>query len=376
MKSPIRLLGLLAVVAAGVFVAIVPAQAAGEDGESGHGVFVQTNDPSANSIAAFHRNSDGTLTYTTSYATGGQGGREAGSGSDPLASQGSLQLVPEEGLLLAVNAGSNTVSAFQVSGDKLRLRQVIASGGQFPTGLALSGDLLYVLNAGGDGAVSGYRINGGRLRPIEGSTRILGLGNTPNPFFLKSPAEVGFTPGGDHLIVTTKTNNTVDVFSVGEDGRLSAEPVKNQVAPVPFAFVFDHARRMVLNFAGTSALETFNVNPDNTITPVSTPVSDTQAALCWATPARGYEYTSNTGSGSVSQFKVAGDGTVVLVNATAASNILGATDSAATGGRFLYVQSGTSGTVHAFSIGDGGSLTRIQIANIPDGGSQEGIAAN
>jgi len=376
MKSPIRLLGLLAVVAAGVFVAIVPAQAAGEDGESGHGVFVQTNDPSANSIAAFHRNSDGTLTYTTSYATGGQGGREAGSGSDPLASQGSLQLVPEEGLLLAVNAGSNTVSAFQVSGDKLRLRQVIASGGQFPTGLALSGDLLYVLNAGGDGAVSGYRINGGRLRPIEGSTRILGLGNTPNPFFLKSPAEVGFTPGGDHLIVTTKTNNTVDVFSVGEDGRLSAEPVKNQVAPVPFAFVFDHARRMVLNFAGTSALETFNVNPDNTITPVSTPVSDTQAALCWATPARGYVYTSNTGSGSVSQFKVAGDGTVVLVNATAASNILGATDSAATGGRFLYVQSGTSGTVHAFSIGDGGSLTRIQIANIPDGGSQEGIAAN
>ena len=376
MKSPIRLLGLLAVVAAGVFVAIVPAQAAGEDGESGHGVFVQTNDPSANSIAAFHRNSDGTLTYTTSYATGGQGGREAGSGSDPLASQGSLQLVPEEGLLLAVNAGSNTVSAFQVSGDKLRLRQVIASGGQFPTGLALSGDLLYVLNAGGDGAVSGYRINGGRLRPIEGSTRILGLGNTPNPFFLKSPAEVGFTPGGDHLIVTTKTNNTVDVFSVGEDGRLSAEPVKNQVAPVPFAFVFDHARRMVLNFAGTSALETFNVNPDNTITPVSTPVSDTQAALCWATPARGYVYTSNTGSGSVSQFKVAGDGTVVLVSATAAQNIPGATDSAASGGRFLYVQSGASGTVHAFSIGDGGSLTRIQIANIPDGGSQEGIAAN
>jgi len=377
MKSPIRLLGLLAAVAAGVFVAIVPVQAAsGEDGESGHGVFVQTNDPSANSIAAFHRNSDGTLTYTTSYATGGQGGREAGSGSDPLASQGSLQLVPEEGLLLAVNAGSNTVSAFQVSGDKLRLRQVIASGGQFPTGLALSGDLLYVLNAGGDGAVSGYRINGRRLRPIEGSTRSLGLGNTPNPFFLKSPAEVGFTPGGDHLIVTTKTNNTVDVFSVGEDGHLSAEPVKNQVAPVPFAFVFDHARRMVLNFAGTSALETFNVNPDNTITPVSTPVSDTQAALCWATPARGYVYTSNTGSGSVSQFKVAGDGTVVLVSATAAQNIPGATDSAASGGRFLYVQSGASGTVHAFSIGDGGSLTRIQIANIPDGGSQEGIAAN
>jgi 6-phosphogluconolactonase (cycloisomerase 2 family) len=377
MRKAIRLLGLLAAVAAGAFVSTVPAQAAGEeDGPSGHGVFVQTNDPGANSIAAFNRHVDGTLTYITSYATGGRGGRETGSGSDPLASQGSLQLVPEARLLLAVNAGSNTVSAFQVSGDRLRLTQVIASGGQFPSGLAVRDDMLYVLNAGGEGTVSGFRIEDGRLHPIAGSTRSLQLGNDPNPAFLKSPAQVGFTPRGDHLIVTTKTHNTVDVFSVDEDGLLSAAPVKNQESPVPFAFVFDHAGRMVLSFAGTSSLETFTVNANNTIAPVRSPVSDIQAALCWVTPARGYEYTSNTGSGSVSQFRVGGDGTVVLVNAIAASKIPAATDSATAGGRFLYVQSGTSGAVHAFSIGAGGSLTRIQIANVPGGASQEGIAAD
>jgi 6-phosphogluconolactonase (cycloisomerase 2 family) len=131
-----------------------------------------------------------------------------------------------------------------------------------------------------------------------------------------------------------------------------------------------------LSFAGTSSLETFTVNANNTIAPVRSPVSDIQAALCWVTPARGYEYTSNTGSGSVSQFRVGGDGTVVLVNAIAASKIPAATDSATAGGRFLYVQSGTSGAVHAFSIGAGGSLTRIQIANVPGGASQEGIAAD
>lgn len=377
MKSSIRLLGLLAAVAAGVFVATVPAQAAGEEGDATtHGVFVQTNDPSANSIAAFRRNVDGTLTYVTSYATGGRGGRETGSGSDPLASQGSLQLIPEEGLLLAVNAGSNSVSAFQVSGDTLTLTQVVPSGGEFPSGLAVHGHLLYVLNAGGQGAVAGYRIEGGRLHEIAGSARALQLGNDPNPFFLKSPAQVGFTPGGDHLIVTTKTHNTVEVFSVEEDGRLSAAPVTNQASPVPFAFVFDQAGRMVLNFAGSSSLETFNVNPDNTITPVSAPVSDTQAALCWVVQARGYEYTSNTGSGDVSQFRLAPDGTVVLVSAIAASSIPGATDLAAAGGEFLYVQSGTSGTVHAFRIGGGGSLAPIQVATVPGGGSQEGITAN
>lgn len=376
MKRQIRLVGLLFVVVAAAVVVAIPAQASGgSDESSGQSVFVQTNDPGANSIAAYHRNEDGSLTFAASYATGGKGGREVGAGSDPLATQGSLKLVPDAGLLLAVNAGSNSISVFRVDGDRLRLAQVLPSGGLFPTAFAVHDDLVYVLDAGGQGFVSGYRIAGDRLHPIEGSTRTLLLGNADVPFFLSSPAEIGFTPDGKHLIVTTKTHNTVDVFSAGRDGRLSSEPVKNAESPVPFAFVFDHAGRLVLNFAGTSSLETFTVNSDNTITPVSAPVSDTQAALCWVTAARGYEYTSNTGSGSVSQLRVNAGGTVVLVNPVAASGISGATDSAASA-RFLYVQSGLLSTVHVFSIGAGGSLTPIQVAAVPGGGSQEGIAAS
>jgi 6-phosphogluconolactonase (cycloisomerase 2 family) len=373
MKSPVRLLVLLALTVASAIAAAAPAQAEESDA-GGRAVFVQTNDPSANSIAAYHRNADGTLTFLTSYPTGGQGGRATGSASDPLASQGSLQLVPEAGLLLAVNAGSNTVSVFHVSGDRLRRTQVLWSGGPFPTSFAIHGNLVYVLDAGGEGFVSGYRIRDGRLDAIDGSTRTLLLGNAPTPFFLGSPAQVGFTPDGEHLVVTTKTHNTVDVFSVGEDGRLSAAPVKNPASPVPFAFGFDRAGHMVLNFAGTSSLETFAVNDDNTITPVGAPVSDTRAALCWITPARGYQYASNTGSGDVSQFRVEADGTVVLVSPIAASGIPGATDSAAAGG-FLYVQSGSTSTVHVFSIGAGGALSPIQLAGVPGGGSQEGIVA-
>ena len=108
---------------------------------------------------------------------------------------------------------------------------------------------------------------------------------------------------------------------------------------------------------------------------MSAPVSDAQAALCWVASARGYEYTSNTGSGTVSQFRVNADGTVVLVTAMAASGIEGATDSVASG-QFLYVQSGMLSTVHVFSIGAGGSLTPVQVAAVPGGGSQEGIAAS
>jgi 6-phosphogluconolactonase (cycloisomerase 2 family) len=376
MKSPIRLFGLLVAIAAAAIGAAVPAQAdQGEGDATGRAVFVQTNALEGNAIAAYHRDGDGSLRYLTSYATGGLGGRQSGAGSDPIASQGSLVLVREANLLLSVNGGSGTISVFRVHGERLQLTQVLASGGPFPSSFAVHDDIVYVLDAGGQGYVSGYRISDGRLHPIDGSTRSLLLGNTANPFFLSSPAEVGFTPDGAHLIVTTKTHGTVDVFGVGDDGRLSAAPVKNAAtSPVPFAFVFDHAGRLVLNFAGTSSLQTFDVNADNTITAVSSPVSDTQAALCWATDASGFVYTSNTGSGDVSQFRVKGNGTVVLVNPIAASNIPGATESGAAGGQFLYVQSGTSSSVHAFSIGPGGALTRIQIATVPDGDDQEGLA--
>jgi len=367
MKGPIRLLVVLAAMAATALAAAAPVQASDSGGGA---VFVQTNDPSGNSIDAYHRNGDGTLTFLQSYPTGGLGGRELGAGSDPIATQGSLRL--DDGLLLAVNPGSNTVSAFAVNGDQLALSQVVDSGGLFPASIATHGDLVYVLNAGGQGSVSGFRLAGGKLHPIEGSTRSLGLPNGSPPFFLASPAQVGFTPDGEHLIVTTKTNNTVDVFSVNPSGRLSAAPTKNAAAPVPFAWVFDSAGRIVLDFAGTSSLQTLTVNEDNTITPVSAPVSDTQAALCWITPAGGYLYTPNTASGNVSQFQVLADGTVVLVNPIAASSIPGATDSAA-GGQTLYVQSGLSSTVHVFRIGAGGALTPIQVAAVPDGGSQEGI---
>ncbi len=369
MKAIVRLCGVLAATVALVLAGILPAQAA----DDGGAVYVQTNDPTANAIDVFHRHGDGSLTFANSYATGGAGGRAAGSASDPLASQGALVLVRDAGLLLAVNAGSDSISVFKVEGDQLHRTQVLSSNGPFPTSLAVHGGLVYVLDAGGDGFVSGYRIVNGTLHPISNSTRALGLGNTTPPNFLGAPAQIGFTPNGAHLIVTTKTHNTVDVFSVS-GGRPSATPTVNAAAGVPFAFLFDRVGRLVLNFAASSSLQTYKVNGDNSITPVSAATGDGQAAACWATAAHGFVYASNTGSGSVSQFRVTSNGTSVLVNGTAASGIPGAIDSATAGG-FLYVQSGSSGAVDIFRIATGGSLTPVQVMSVPGGASQEGIVA-
>src|SRR5205085_923236 len=91
---------------------IGPLAAAGANGATttgaDHAVFVQTNDPAGNQVLAFHRGDDGRLIEAGRYATGGRGGVEVGAAADTLASQGSLAYDNAHGLLLAVNAGSDT----------------------------------------------------------------------------------------------------------------------------------------------------------------------------------------------------------------------------------------------------------------------------
>ena len=206
-----------------------------------HAVFVQTNAPAGNAIVVYDRSHDGTLTLAATVPTGGNGSRAIGAPSDPLASQNSLVYDRSHQLLFAMNAGSDTVSVITVDGDELELTQVVSSGGPFPVSIGVQNNLAYVLDAGLTGFVSGFRIDDDHLEPIEASTRTLGLANTNPPFFLSSPAQVGFTPDGKHLLVTTKSFNLVDVFAVEHDGQLSAQPVRNPEAPLPFPFVFGPA---------------------------------------------------------------------------------------------------------------------------------------
>src|SRR5205823_8739001 len=112
------------------FVALALAATGGaNNGGAGTLVFVQTNEPTGNNIVVYDRAGDGQLTRAGTYATGGNGGVAApGTESDHLASQGSLAYDAAHGVLIAVNAGSDSVSTFSVHGDLLRLESVVPSG--------------------------------------------------------------------------------------------------------------------------------------------------------------------------------------------------------------------------------------------------------
>ena len=170
MRSASRLGGAAVLSAALLAALATPAlaatgQPASSDGLSGSGlpgargtVFVQTDNPAGNQVVAYDRQPGGTLSEAGAYRTGGQGGILSGSVVDHLASQGSLAMSADGSVLIAVNAGSNTISVFGAHDDRLRFRQVISSGGVFPVSVAIRGGLVYVLNALNGGSVEGYRM--------------------------------------------------------------------------------------------------------------------------------------------------------------------------------------------------------------------------
>src|SRR3954471_23374169 len=127
-----RLSGPLLLAALGLAAAVSPASAlaAGRSSAVGH-VYLNDNTASVNTIAAFDRHADGSLTALpgSPFPAGGSG---TGSG---LASQGAVQLSSDGRFLLAVDAGSNQISVLRVKHDgslKPVARGAVASGGLLP----------------------------------------------------------------------------------------------------------------------------------------------------------------------------------------------------------------------------------------------------
>ena len=371
MNAGTRLGGALALAVTALALTAGSASAVG----TGRALFVQSDNTAGNTVVAYDRSAEGTLTQAGVYPTGGLGGTLTGSVVDHLASQGSLTYDRQDGLLLAVNAGSNTISVFAVLGDRLALRQVLASGGSFPVSVDVDNGLVYVLNAEEGGSLQGFRVTAGYLAPIPGSTRTLGLDPEATPQFVNTPGQVAFSPSGTQLIVTTKANeDAIDVFRVNATGRLSASPTVNQQpGAVPFGVSFDQQGHLVVANAGPDSLTSFTLKEDGTLAQLDT-VGTGQQATCWVVRVGSRFYASNAGSGSLSGFQTSVHGQLLSLFETTPTDA-GTVDAASPDGRFLYVQAGAAGIVDEFSIGAQGALSPIGSVTVPGAAGGEGIAA-
>jgi len=348
-----------------------------------HAVFVQTNDPTGNAVVSYTRADNGQLTTFASYPTGGNGGTQEGAVVDPLASQGSLTYDARHRLLFAVNAGSETFTVFKVDGARLQQEQVLNSRGHLPTSISVSHNLVYVLDAGNDGAIAGFKIErDGKLHEIENSVRSLRLGNPTDPNFLKSPSQVAITPDGQEVVVSTKSAGTLDVFTLNHEGVPSEMPVTNTSAgAVPFALSFDKRGRLLVGEA-SGGESSYWVQPDGELTTISAHVANNQAATCWSAIAKGYVYVANAGSNTITGYSEDGRGQLTLLNSdgVTAPTDAGPVDLASTlDGNYVYQLATGAGAIDEFAVNDDGSLTRIGAVTglTPDNGSgYEGIATS
>lgn|GEM_PF-6127485 len=110
-------------------------------------VYVNDNTTGVNTIAGFARHADASLTPLTGspFVAGGTGSGRS------LASQGALQITPDDKFIVAVDAGSNQLSVLKVENDgslKLLPGGLVSSGGTLPVSVAIHNNLVYVATPG------------------------------------------------------------------------------------------------------------------------------------------------------------------------------------------------------------------------------------
>ena len=349
---------------------------------AGH-VYVNDNTAGTNTIAAFDRHADGSLTPVdgSPFPAGGAG---AGKG---LASQGAVQVTDNGRYLLAVDAGSNQVSVLRIEHDgSLRLVSVASSGGALPDSVTIHGDLVYVANSGaGDSNYTGFILaHHGELIPLPGSTVTLPA--------TAAPADVLFNQNGTKLVGTEVGPSVIDSFTVGRNGLLTAAPDSPLAAQGlgPFGSEFrptNPNQLFVSNAhnvgAGTGTISAFNDAQNGALSPIgSSPFADLQTAPCWVeiSPNGQFLFTVNTGSGEISRYSIAPNGTLTLLGSTPVSQTggVGAVDARLSpDGRTLYVDESRIGKVGEFAV-NGGSLTELagSPVSLPAGATPAGVATN
>lgn len=318
-------------------------------------VYTNSNQPGGSAILAFDRAADGSLTPAGSYPTGGTG---TGTG---LGNQGGVILAGNGRYLLTANAGSNDVTSFLVRPDgSLERIGTWPSGGVQPISITEHHGIVYVLNAGGSGGITGFTFDKGRLTMIAGSTRPLSGGAV-------GPAQVNFDASGRVLIVTEKGTNSISTYVVAPTGIATGPTALPSSGQTPFGFAVSRGLLVVTEAFGgaadASAVSSYEIRPDGGLHLLSASVPTTETAACWLviTGDGRFAYATNTGSNTITGYAIS-KGKLTRLEADGVSATTGGAPSdiaLARNSQFVYSRNGSGNTITGFAIGAGGDLTPV-----------------
>jgi 6-phosphogluconolactonase len=334
-------------------------------------LFTQTNDPAGNAVQKFDRARDGTLTPAGTFPTGGVGLADLGG------RQGAVELSDDERTVYAINAGSNSVTAFRVTRDRdrdeddrrgdgeagLELIGTVSSGGVAPVSVDAHRGRVYVLNSGGLPNVTGFYVGRrGALTPIPGGSRDLPGAD--------GAAQVSVTQDGDRLVVSERVSNRLETLALDRRGRPGEPVITPSAGTTPFGFAIDRRDRVIVSEAGASTVSSYRIGSNGLLSTITGALPVGQGAACWlaVSPDGRFAYTGNA-SGSISGFAVSRGGSLTALDADGLTAVLDPTPrdlDFSRNGRFLYAVSPgnatTGGRVTGYHVGSDGSLTEFTSA--------------
>lgn len=402
-------------------------------------VYAMANGFSGNSIVSYGRNDDGTLTFLGDFPTGDLGAAfDGGEGLDPLISAYALERSRDGKFLLAVNAGSNTITVFRINNDyTLTVVDSESTFGVGPNSIAQYGNKVYVSNIDEDGSFSGepdqegniaaYTIDSqGNLTPNLGSNRSLGgrpsaLRISPDGRFL-----VGAMINSGSAALASGSTDELVVYRINSSGSLSPNPVGNGASTLPgnaenrnlpsaigFEIVYENGANYVVvtearEFQAdgtppafpnlqTGSVSTWRIESHGGLTPINldvitgTSFTDGERTACWLAFSKDQRYfwVSNALESTISTFEFS-NGTINLLNRVEAAGNPPASSDPGTAfantdgwidlyvsedGRYLYQLYGLAGTIGVFKIeGTGLKLVEEVSGDLPETNTQ-GIVA-
>ena len=357
----------------------------------GH-VYVNDNTTGTNTVAAFDRHADGTLTPTqgSPFAIGG-----AGTGAG-IASQGALALSSDGRYLLAVDGGSDQISVARVlpNGALLPAGGPVSSNGANPVSIAVHNGLVYVANQGTATSTGQTNYTGFILDPFGGLHAL--PGSTVTLPDAAKPGDVLFNADGTRLVGTEIASSAIDSFTVGFLGHLNPAPgspfaaqsfvpaqgfgqLGSEFSPVNPWQLFVSDAHVAAGGPAPGLVSSFTDGWNGVLTPIgSSPVSNDGTASCWVEISHDgrYVFVVNTASASISSYSIASDGALTFLQSTPIKGTgLGPEDARLSpDGTTLWVVDSGTDQVSAFSV-NGGTLTELSSSPtaLPAGAKPAGI---
>jgi 6-phosphogluconolactonase (cycloisomerase 2 family) len=318
---------LLAGIGVGVY-ALASGGSGGDDGSYDGTVYVESNSPAedGNAVIAF-RYRDGRILADSArtYKTGGSGSQDL-TNSGPLDAEGQIAVNKDQTLLFAVNAGSDTIAAFNIEDDGT-LEPVqdspFPSGGQAPVSVTVDGNTLFAANKASDGrrnldtsppSYVSFNINAdGSLSPLSDPVT-----SPPGA----SPTQAFVPPGGD-LLFSTELVGPWRAFQVKGEGKLVEAPGSpHKLEPEVFAprkprpnvwaqGISKHPTKNLLyaSVANTRKLVVYSYDDDGRLELVHSQLDPGATLPCWTEVSGDGRrlYTGNAGSQNISVYDIESD---------------------------------------------------------------------